>query len=496
MSGVVGCFKESETADRPSAALGPLLGRLRHRGPDGTGFHQGKKGALGSVRLDASDGRGEIQPLASKEGGRWIVADGAFSSAQEFRPGRGDPSSDAGPLATLLRLYEEQGRLCVDQLDGVYAFAVLNERDLFLARDPLGIKPLYFCRHEGWLYFASEIKALTPISERVQEFPPGHWYHSRQGLHRFFELKDWVASAETPADPLEEIRRVLGESVRRRVPSAFPAGVFLSGGLDSSLIAALMRPHVETLHSFSVGMAGSEDLFYARQVSEHIRSTHHERVITEEEMRAVLPKVIYHLESFDFALVRSAIANYLVADLARQHVRAVLIGEGSDELFAGYHYLKEMPEPARAGELLRLTTAMHNTCLQRVDRMTAAHGLDVRVPFLDLNLLRIAHALPLDLRQKNGVEKWALRQAFAPLLPSEVIWRPKEKFSRGAGSSHVFERIAEREISDDEFARGRRLSNGIALRSKEEMFYYRIFHRFYPDPVAACLGWTAQPQAR
>jgi asparagine synthase (glutamine-hydrolysing) len=258
-----------------------------------------------------------------------------------------------------------------------------------------------------------------------------------------------------------------------------------------------MKQHIPTLHSFSVGTAQGQDPLYARRVAEYLGTVHHEYIYTEAEMLTILPTVIYHLESCDLALVRSAIANYFVARLARDFVKVVLVGEGADELFGGYHYLKEIPDEERLRrELLVITSRLHNSNLQRVDRMTMAHGIEGREPYLDVELIKTALAIPPALKQHNGIEKYIVRRAFVGSLPDEILWREKEKFSRGAGSALVFEQIAEREISDGEFERERHLPNGLTLRSKEELYYYRIWRRFFPDSVIGCLSWTTRPEAR
>jgi asparagine synthase (glutamine-hydrolysing) len=215
-------------------------------------------------------------------------------------------------------------------------------------------------------------------------------------------------------------------------------------------------------------------------------------------MVRAIAAVVRHLESFDFALVRSAVANYFVAALAREHgVKVVLAGEGADELFAVYHYIKEIPSrEALTRELTAITGGLNNSNLQRVDRMSMAHGVEAREPFLDLGLLRAALGVAPDLKQRDGVEKWILRHAFRGILPDEVLWREKEKFSRGAGSALVFEEIAERDISDLEFARERRRSDTLELRSKEELYYYRLWRLDFPDSVIPCLGLTARPGDR
>jgi len=495
--GIAGYFHLKGGASAPALTIETLIKPLRHRGPDDHGVFVHARGAIAQTRLSIIDVPRGHQPMANENQTLWIAYNGEIYNFRELRnrlfvhEWRTRTDTEV-----VLHAYEEEGPDCVKRFNGMFACAMFDDDELFLARDPLGVKPLYTVERDGWLYFASEMKALLPLLAPIEEFPPGHWFHSRQGMQPYFNLAQWTSDEPAPAEPIEAVRRRMLLAVERRLVADVPVGVFLSGGLDSSLVAALMRQKVPDLHTFSVGMADSTDLPNARLVANFLGTQHHERILTEDMLRDVLPQVIWHLESFDFALVRSALANWFVAELARQHVKVVLVGEGADELFGGYHYLKKLDEAARAKELLRITGALHNSNLQRADRMAMAHGLEGREPFLDLDLIQTAFALPLELKQLNGIEKWVLRKAFEGALPEPVLWRTKEKFSRGVGSALVFERIAEAEISADEFARERRLANGHELRSKEELYYYRIFQRFYPETVLRCLGWTAQPEAR
>ncbi len=497
MCGLVGSFQLERRPREPAVPIERLLRKIRHRGPDERDIRYGKRGALGHTRLSIIDVAYGHQPMTNEDGRLWIAYNGEIYNFRELRePLKGHHLKTHSDTEVVLHLYEDEGPECVQRFDGMFAFALLDGDELVLARDPLGVKPLYYAERDGRLYFASEMKALLPLRARIHEFPAGHWFHSREGFRKYFDLERWITTSEVPADPLRALQVSLRRAVEKRLVADVPVGVFLSGGLDSSLAAALMRPHVESLHSFSVGMVDSSDLAYARLVAESLGTQHHERVFTEQEMRRILPRVIWHLESFDFALVRSAIANYFVAQLASEYVKVVLVGEGSDELFGGYHYLKDLSQPERARELIRITTALHNSNLQRVDRMTMAHGLEGREPYLDLDLLKIAFNLPLEFKQRDGVEKWALRTAFEGMLPEEVLWRTKEKFSRGAGSALVFEQIAEREMSDREFEEERTLPHGVTLRSKEELYYYRMWRKYFPDSLLSCLGWTASPAAK
>lgn len=500
MCGIAGYF-DLERTSRAPLSVETMLERLGHRGPDDQGVWQNQHAALGHTRLSIIDVPGGHQPITNEDGLVRIVYNGEIYNFLDLRP----PLLERHTLKTrtdtevIVHWYEDHGPDCVKFFDGMFAFALLDGDELFLARDPLGVKPLYYALVDGRLYFASEIKALLPITTDIVEFPPGHWFHSKRGWKQYFDLAQWAESARSSelVDPEEGLRDCLVASVEKRLVSDVPVGVFLSGGLDSSLVAALMSEKIPNLHSFSVGTPQGQDPLYARRVARHLGTVHHERIYTESEMIRVLPKVIYHLESFDFALVRSAIANYFVAQLAREFVKVVLVGEGSDELFGGYHYLKAIgDEDSLQRELIAITNQLHNSNLQRVDRMTMAHSVEGREPYLDLDLLKTALATPIELKRRDGIEKWILRKAFEGVLPDEILWREKEKFSRGAGSALVFEQIAEREISDSAFERERHLSKGLRLRSKEELYYYRIWRRYFPDTATNCLGWTASPEAR
>jgi len=235
---------------------------------------------------------------------------------------------------------------------------------------------------------------------------------------------------------------------------------------------------VSEVRTFSVGLEGAADLQYARAVAEYLETEHFERVVTVREMLSVLPEVIYALESFDALLVRSSIMNYLLGQLAAEYVPAVLSGEGGDELFAGYSYLKYLQPDDLAEELVDITKRLHNTALQRVDRCSAAHGLVARTGFLDRDVLDFAMRIPPDMKiRENGssVEKWILRVAMDGLLPEEILWRPKSKFWEGSGVGDVLAQHAEQMISYCEFARERGIPGAASLNTKEELLYFRIF---------------------
>jgi len=275
-------------------------------------------------------------------------------------------------------------------------------------------------------------------------------------------------------------------AVQKRLLADVPVGVSLSGGLDSSIVSALACEGTEQLHSFAVGVDGSQDLVASRQMSEVLNTKHHQLIYTSEDMVKALPEVLYYLETFDPALVRSAIPNYFLAKLASENVKVFLTGEGADEIYAGYEYLSDFNDHEELQqEMIDITEALHNTNLQRADRMSMAFGLEARVPFLDVESVALALGFPSRWKLHNGrVPKHLLRQAFVNDLPENIVNRPKQKFSKGAGSSDLLGEIANREISDSEFdSESVRLMNDwdYQLKNKEALYYYKAIRENYDD---------------
>lgn len=495
MCGIAGVYGETE------AEIEPLLDSMAHRGPDGRAVIHLHNGALGHVRLAIVDVDGGQQPMSTPDGKLWLVCNGEIYNHAALRDQFPDFSFQTdSDSEIILALYQRCGVDAVKHLDGMFAFVLWDGAGVYIARDPLGIKPLYYGFAGGNLHFASEIKALQAYVDRVREFPHGHWYHSAQGFQSYYDVSEIIAGGQSSTSPtVLDIRETLREAVCKRLMADVPVGVFLSGGLDSSIVAAVVAEEMDEVHSFNVSFAeGGEDRHYAQLVSQHLGTTHHEYVYSCDEMVEALPEVIYHLESFDPLLVRSAIPNYFLARLASEHVTVVLAGEGADELMTGYHYLKGFESQADLqAEMVRITDGLHDCNLQRLDRMTMAHGLEGRVPFLDTSFIAVAAAVDLEQRLfdngTEGVEKWALRKAFEDDLPHEVVWRKKQKFSAGAGSQHTLAALAEHEISDADFSREGaqfRRDTGRMLTGKEELYYYRVFRQhFGPDVARMVRRW-------
>jgi len=470
-----------------------MMARMVHRGPDAGGVFvdPNARGTLGHRRLSIMDPSGGDQPILGDSPRSALVANGEIYNYRALnRQLAGRAFRTRSDSETILRLFDELREPSVAQLDGMFAFVIADGDHVFAARDPIGIKPLYVGRRRGAWCFASEQKALVGVAEKVEEFPPGTSFHSARGYRPFYEVPAGDPSAEMLDEQgsVREIRRTLEEAVGKRLMSDVPLGAFLSGGLDSSVIAAIARRHMDRLHTFSVGFEGSRDLTAARRVSRHLDTIHHEYVLNEAEVIRLLPKIIYHLESYDRDLVRSAIPTYFTARLAAQHVKVILTGEGADELFAGYRYHREIHQAADLQqELRRSIGALHNINLQRVDRLTMAHSIEARVPFLDVAMIALAQRIPAEWKLRRTpddrlVEKWVLRKACQDLLPQEIVWRNKEQFDEGSGTAEL---IGRRGL-DDWLAASE--SEGYAdrhptarLRSREECAYHKILCREYPE---------------
>lgn len=456
-----------------------MLERLTHRGPDDCGTVALEHGWLGHTRLSIVDLEGGRQPLVSAGGGVYLVGNGEVYNHSDF-PSEGVTGSDN---EVALHLLAEEGPHALARLNGMFAFVMAAEDGRFVAaRDPVGIKPLYWTPGAPALRFASEMHAFEADWQPfVEPFPPGCSWTPGDGLVRFASAVPEVALEPPHEDYVAGTRAVLVRAVERQMMGDVPVGVFLSGGLDSSLVAAIAarwcERHGTRLQTFAVGTPESDDLAAARRVAEHLGTRHHEFTYTAEEALASLPDVVRSIESFDPGLVRSAVPNFMLARETAEHVKVVLTGEGADELFAGYAYMAEIDSSEELhAELERTVASLHNLNLQRCDRVTMAHGLEARVPFLDLEVIRWALSLPADEKftTPDRLEKALLREAFDGWLPDDLLWRVKAEFGDGSGARDVLSAALEADVTEEEFARERDAVTP-PLRTHEELAYYRVW---------------------
>lgn len=484
MCGIVGCYQA-----KGFEQISNNINLIAHRGPDARSVIETPRGTLGHTRLAILDVSGGHQPMTEQD--RLIVFNGEIYNFLELRDRYISDASTESDTEVVLKLYREFGPRVVEMLDGMFALAILDQDELFLARDPIGIKPLYYAVNKGQVWFASEAKALIGQVKGIKEFPAGHWWHSHQGMNQYYDFnavgkKSNGKNGRPDMRDFQIIQETLRGATHKRMiaDEEVPVGVSLSGGLDSSIIAALAHEVKSDLDTFAVGTTGGTDVPASQRVADHLGTRHHIYQYDFQEMLDSLPEVIYHLESFDAPLVRSAIPNYFLARLASDHVKVMLTGEGADELFAGYEYLSHYQDAEDLEiELRRITNNLHNINLQRTDRMSMAHSIEGRVPFLDTEMIDLAFNAPSEwkLHRQEQPEKALLRNSFTELLPKEIIKRKKAKFSDGAGSMEFLAHHAEEVISDEEYMQFQEENPDDLVRSKEELFYYYIFREQYGE---------------
>ncbi|MFZ7112330.1 MAG: asparagine synthase B [Desulfatiglandales bacterium] len=504
MCGIAGCvgIRDSDTINR-------MLDALPHRGPNDRGIYVNGNTVFGHTRLSIVDVAGGHQPILADDESRGIICNGEIYNFRELRC-KLEPKYDfktSSDTETILHLYKEKGPECVKELDGMYAFALFSDGQFMMARDPIGIKPLYYGYQKDNLYFTSELGAMTLAGvDEVHEFPSGHYYTPEEGFVPYYQVPAIEDHLLTDIEETGDlIRETFIRAVKKRLLAdrEVPVGSFCSGGLDSSIVAAIAAEDIPNLHTFVVGMEDengdlSDDVKAARIAAEHIGSNHHELIFTEQEYYDALPVVIQKLESYDPSLVRCAVPCYFTCKLAAEHVTVVLTGEGADELFTGYHYMKHFPFDKLNMEARRCIGNLHNINLQRADRMGMLFSLELRVPFLDVEMVDLSMKIPpeLKIREHNGakIEKWIFRKAFenTGYLPDEILWRYKVQYTQGAGCESLGEKLALQEMSDDEFEQIKVEHPEATINSKEAAFYFKIFREFHPqDSILGSIGiWT------
>ena len=515
MCGIACVFKFDSDRDVLRQNLLEMSRKLRHRGPDWSGIYDSDKVIMVHERLAIVDPISGRQPLLNKEKTLVLAVNGEIYNHKELRAAltQDFEFQTKSDCEVILALYREKGPKFVEELNGIFAFALYDvEKDCYLiARDHMGIIPLY----QGWdkkgrHYVASELKALEGQCNRIELFLPGTYYDSRKGECKKYYKRDWedYQTVEDNRSDQLELRAALEAAVSRQLMSDVPYGVLLSGGLDSSIIAAIAKKYagkrIESddeemawwpqLHSFAIGLEGSPDLIAAQKVADHIGTVHHTVNFTLQEGLDALRDVIYHLETYDVTTVRASTPMYLLARVIRSMgIKMVLSGEGADEIFGGYLYFHKAPSAeAFHEESVRKLKKLHQYDCLRANKSLAAWGVEGRVPFLDKEFMDVAMRLnPKDkMSNDNKMEKHILRETFEDLLPAEIAWRQKEQFSDGVGYSWIdtLKELVSLQVTDQEMAQASHRFLINTPQSKEEYYYRSIFESFYPSQAAsACV---------
>ena len=539
MCSITGIFNiSSQTPELRKKALA-MSKTLRHRGPDWSGIYVGKTAILAHERLSIVDPQSGGQPLFSPNRKQILAVNGEIYNHQDIRRRFKDSftfqtGSDCEVILALYREMKENGgdaASMLENLNGIFAFALYDEErnDFFIARDPIGVIPLFIGRDaNGTLYVASEMKALEGYCDEYEPFLPGHYYWGHEGVMKKWYTRDWmdydtlrkekgeektgVALEEEEHKAAEEVHEALESAVKRQLMSDVPYGVLLSGGLDSSVISAVAKKfsakRIETgghqdawwpqLHSFAVGLKGAPDLAKAQEVANHIGTVHHEINYTVQEGLDAIRDVIYFIETYDVTTVRASTPMYLLARVIKSMgIKMVLSGEGADEVFGGYLYFHKAPSAkAFHEETVRKLSKLHLYDCLRANKSLSAWGVEGRVPFLDKDFLDVAMRLAPEVKMCEGrkIEKKVVRDAFAEMLPESVAWRQKEQFSDGVGYSWIdtLKKITSEAVSDEEMAHAAERFPINPPLCKEEYYYRSIFEEHFPsDSAARCVPQEA-----
>ena len=512
MCGIVGIFQIKQQTEELRAKALKMSQKLRHRGPDWSGIYVGGSTILTHERLSIVDPQSGGQPLYSPNRKQVLAVNGEIYNHQNIRSRYvGNYEFQTGSdCEVILALYRDKGIHFLEELNGIFAFALYDEeRDEFLiARDAIGVIPLYIGKdYNGLLYVASELKALEGFCDEYEPFLPGHYYWSREGEMRRWYNRDWMKyeAVKNNESSMSRLHDALEAAVRRQLMSDVPYGVLLSGGLDSSVISAIAKKHAELrvetdnqseawwpqLHSFAVGLKGSPDLVKAREVAEHIGTVHHEIHYTIQEGLDAIRDVIYYVETYDVTTVRASTPMYLLARVIKSMgIKMVLSGEGADEVFGGYLYFHKAPNAeAFHEETVRKLNKLYLYDCLRANKSLSAWGVEGRVPFLDTEFLDVAMRLnPIDkMCPGTTIEKRIVREAFGELLPESVAWRQKEQFSDGVGYSWIdtLKAITSKAVSDEQMAHASERFPINTPMNKEEYYYRTIFEEHFPSRSAA-----------
>ena len=518
MCGIVAIFNVKEqTPELRTKALG-MSKKIRHRGPDWSGIHCSGSAILAHERLSIVDPESGGQPLFSPDGKQVLAVNGEIYNHQEIRErykGRYDFQTGSD-CEVILALYRDKGIDFLEDLNGIFAFALYDEeQDAFLiARDHIGVIPLYIGYDaDGKVFVASELKALEGECERYEPFLPGHYYWSKAPGMKPWYKRDWMEYDNVKDNPAssDAIRKSLCAAVKRQMMSDVPYGVLLSGGLDSSVISAITESYAERrietdsqsrawwprLHSFAVGLKGAPDLAKARLVADYIGTVHHEINYTIQEGLDALRDVIYFIETYDITTVRASVPMYLLARVIKSMgIKMVLSGEGADEIFGGYLYFHKAPSAEEFHkETVRKLSKLHQYDCLRANKSLSAWGVEGRVPFLDKKFLDVAMRTNPKAKMcslngsdpKASMEKRIVREAFEDMLPEEVAWRQKEQFSDGVGYSWIdtLKKITSEAVTDEQMAHAAERFPINTPLCKEEYYYRSIFEEHFPSESAA-----------
>ncbi|WP_418791215.1 asparagine synthase-related protein [Phosphitispora sp. TUW77] len=468
MAGIVGCIGKKANSER----VEQMIQEIKHRGLSNPIIKTLPAASVGFIEVNPCGVGGEAPPFVFIDGS--LVCD--------------DNQEGVSDADYLREKYIQHGKDVFSKISGSFACVIMDEEECIIARDHVGARGLIYNKSpESELFFASEAKALKQVTDNVEELLPGHYFSTKEGLRPFDDCSVILPKWDTAKEAISIVRELIFKAVERAVSSGNFKGVALSGGLDSSIILAVAHKFDKNIKAFTATIAETpgEDLEYAKLLADYLGVEHHIYKITQEDIKKIIPKAVWHLESFDEDCIVGFIANYYASLLASKHVNSILVGEGSDELFGGYfREFHDIPEVAEKERISRkLVDISYNTALRRLDRGWMSNSIEYNAPFLDPEVVAISKEIPMDLKVYQGdlpVEKWILREAFRDILPQEIANRPKLRFARGVGVEDQVDKVVPDNIGEEELKQTPKSAGGISLKSPKELYFYKLFQEQFP----------------
>jgi asparagine synthase (glutamine-hydrolysing) len=479
MACIAGIISQHGKIDFNSARqMSKMLSLMRHRGPDNRMIRSlpDDRGAMGINEINLAPERTFCYSLEETP---YILYDGKIFN--ERPTGQSD-------ISVFRDLYEKYERKCFSKMDGSFSCAVIErDEEVILARDHVGARPLFYGFNGDVFYFSSEMKGLKDyVQFGVEELPPGHIFSSRKGLKPFDAFVPEVPEPSDLKDAAKKLRDLLIEAVKIRMDDVY--AISLSGGLDSSIVAAIAKEFNPKIHLFtgSVESAPGPDLENAKLMADFLGMEHHICSITDEEIEEFIPRAVWYLESFDEDCISGIISNYFVSRAVKEYSNAVLVGEGADELFGGYRMVLKNPKVKTPEQRERIAQKLveiaYNTALRRLDRAWLANGVQYKTPFLDTRVVAFSQKIPMDWKiyGDKQTEKFVLREAFRDFLPEKIANREKLRFAMGTGMDDVMDAMVEKKLDPDEIRHRPKASYGLPFSTFKELYYYDEFLQQFP----------------
>ncbi|MBW1782752.1 MAG: hypothetical protein JRL30_18680 [Deltaproteobacteria bacterium] len=480
MASICGIVSQHGKIEEDSTkALGKMIKVTRHRGPDNVHVRTlpDDRGAIGACEINLTPQTTHCTSI--NDDPPYILFDG------ELYNERPDRQSD---LDLFIEYWEKYERDSFSRLDGSFVCAVVEKDDeVILARDAVGARPLFFGEDNNVFYFCSEMKGLIDhVQFDIQELAPGQVYSTKKGMKAFKPFVPEIPQLGHLHEAARTLRELMIRAVEQRMEGV--AAISLSGGLDSSIIAAIAKEFNPDLQLFTVAVqsAPGPDLENARYMADFLGMKHHIYEITESDIMDLISDSIWYLESFDEDCISGILSNYYASKIVKPFGSAVLVGEGADELFGGYRMVLKNPKVKSPEQRERLAQKLldisYNTALRRLDRGWMANSVVYKTPFLDSRVVAFSQKIPMDWKiyGENQIEKYILREAFRDMLPERIANREKLRFAMGAGMDDVMDELVSRKIDPAEIKQRPKAAYGLPFASFKELYYYDEFLKLFP----------------